>query len=159
MYDPLSQFYCPSFLCESGINIHPHHLGELWWRKQTKEVGNGQPGNIDAACTWSEKELSSCRLPACSNDQAAHQSLSGRETFLKYICSCTLISVQRITIFLLKTSDQCKMAFIVDCIRGMTPKGSQLFLAWVRCDAMKNWLSSSSVLKHNSSMNADLIFC
>lgn len=112
-----------SLLHESAVNIHPQSPAELWERKQMKEVGPGQPWSVDAAWTWSEKEFSSYRLAARSNDQAAYHSLSGRETFLKYICSCTLISAQRITIFLLKTSDQRKMALIVHYITRMSPAG------------------------------------
>lgn len=61
--------------------------------KYMREVGSGQLWTTNAMCTWSEPEFSSYWLTACSHDWTTHHSSLGTEIFLRYICTCSLISV------------------------------------------------------------------
>lgn len=107
----------------------PPRAWSVMLQKNMREVGSGQLWTTNAMCTWSEPEFSSYWLTACSHVQTTHHSSLGTEAFLRYICTCSLISVQKIAIFFWKTSDQGKMAFIVDYIRETAPKGSPVSLS------------------------------
>ena len=109
----------------SSMNLLLLYTPRAWsvmLKKYLREVGSGQLWTTNAMSTWSEPEFSSYWLTACSHDQTAHHSSLGTETFLRYICTCPLISVQKIAISFWKTFNQCKMAFIAerDITQGIT---------------------------------------